>query len=61
MAGHPTGDWVDRVRDLDPAFLELTGEFTHFVLSLSRCQSIARNDDDLAGIGQLKRHVVYSD
>ena len=58
VAGHPSGDRMDRVLHLDAALLELIGEFAHAVLRLRDRHAVAGHDDDLIGVRGTARDVV---
>ena len=47
MAGHPAGDRVDGVLDVDPALLEELGELADRVLRLGDREPVAGHDDDV--------------
>ena len=61
VAGHPAGDGVDGVADLDAARLQHLGERRDLMLRLGRRQPVAGHDDDLGGVGELDRGVVGGD
>jgi hypothetical protein len=46
MSRHATGDWMNTVFDSDAALLKNVRQFTHRVLRLCCCESIARHEDD---------------
>ncbi len=61
MAGHAAGDRMNRVLDGDAAVFEQLGQFAHGVLRLGGGESIAGNEDDAAGKGELHGGVVEID
>ena len=57
VSRHAPGDRMDRVADLDPAFLELLGQLAHGVLGLGDRHAVAGHDHHAAGVGELDRRV----
>ena len=53
----PATGWM-RVADLDPAGLEQIGELACDVLGLGDRETVAGDDDDLAGVGEQHRDVL---
>ena len=58
MAGHPAGDRVDCVADLDSARFEQVGELPHVVLGLRDGHSVTGHEDDLVRVGEHHGDVV---
>src|SRR4029450_13021422 len=57
MTGHPAGNRVDGVADVDAAAGEHHGQLVHGVLGLGGGQAVAGHDDDPAGGGELDSRV----
>ena len=56
--GHAAGDGVDGEEDVDAPRLEGLGELADRVLGLGDGQAVARDDDDLAGVGEQHADVL---
>ncbi len=57
VTGHPSGDRVDRVLDLDALVLEQRRHLLDRVLCLRHGETVAGHDDDLVGVRHLDRRV----
>ena len=58
MAGHPAGDRVDAVEDVDPLMLEELRERTDGVLRLGDREPVAGHEHDLARVGEHDRQIL---
>ena len=58
MAGHPAGDRVDRVVDLDAALAEHVDQLAQRVLGLGHREAVAGDDDHAVGVRQQDRDVL---
>ncbi len=58
VTGHPAGDRVDRVADIDTVLFQQRRECHDFVLRPSGGKAVARHDDDFGCIGQLNGGVI---
>ena len=52
---------MNGIRNLDAACLEKVRQLADAVLRLGNRKAVARDDDYLAGVGELDRRVVYRD
>ena len=58
VAGHPAGDRVDRVVDLDAALAEHVDQVAQGVLGLGDREAVAGHDDDLVRVAEQDRDVL---
>ncbi len=61
MTGHSAGHGMDGIRNLDAARLQQIRQLADAVLRLRHCQTVARHDDHLLGVGELDRRIVDGD
>ena len=61
MPGHASRDRMDAVADLDAVVDQCLAELDALMLCLGGGESVARHDDNLAGVRQLQRGIVDRD